>query len=93
MSGQDARSAATVEQLELVPTPRCDFCGHLAWTVERFGRLTHKCACPHRTDSFCQAHPQVCDNFTDIRNEAWRKSYQISELPGSSFEEIFDRAS
>jgi hypothetical protein len=51
--------AASVEQLELVQTPRCDFCGHLAWTLERFG------------------HPQGCDDFTDIRNDAWRKSYQI----------------
>lgn len=89
----DDQAAATTDQLELVPTPRCTFCGHLAWTIERFDRLTHKCSCPRRTDPFCQAHPVVCDDFTDIRNEAWRKSYQIAgPLPGSTFEDLFGGA-
>ncbi len=54
-------------QLELAPTPRCPTCGPLGWTVEKYGRSLHKCACPHRTDAVCQAHPQGCDDFTDIR--------------------------
>jgi hypothetical protein len=35
-------------------------CGGLAWTVEKWGRLTHKHGCPHRTDPFCQTHPEGC---------------------------------
>lgn len=70
------KSAATA-QIERVSTPRCDFCGPLS-AHRREDVYLHKCGCPHRTDSFCQAHPQACDDFTDIRNEAWRNSYIIA---------------
>lgn len=46
---------------------RCDYCGPLDWTVERYGCIAHKCGCPHRTDTFCQAHPLGCDNPGDQR--------------------------
>jgi hypothetical protein len=32
-------------------------CGSLGWTVERYGRVTHKHGCPRRADPFCQTHP------------------------------------
>lgn len=35
-------------------------CGGLQWTVERYGRLTHKHGCPGRTDPWCQQHPGGC---------------------------------
>lgn len=73
-SGSD-QAAATIEQV--AATPRCNHCGNLSWTLKQYGRPAHKCGCPERTDDFCQAHPQGCDDFTDIRNDAWRKSYQI----------------
>jgi hypothetical protein len=73
----DRTSAAATELLERVSTPRCDFCGPLSAHRSEDIYL-HKCGCPHRTDPFCQAHPQVCDDFTDIRNEAWRNSFVCS---------------
>jgi hypothetical protein len=39
--------------------PRCH-CGYLDWTVKQYGQITHKHACPARTDAFCQSHPQGC---------------------------------
>lgn len=75
-AGTYTPSAATA-QFERASTPRCAFCGPLS-AHKRGDIYLHKCACPHRTDPFCQAHPQVCDDFTDIRNEAWRTSYACS---------------
>lgn len=89
------KSAATTEQLELVPEPRCDYCGRLGWTIQGFGQITHKCGCPHRTDEFCQAHPNGCDTVTDIRTRAYQLTHyrggtsQLTEPPGSEFEDIF----
>lgn len=41
--------------------PMCyGFCGSLGWTVEQHGRVTHKQACPHRCEPWCQAHPAGC---------------------------------
>lgn len=41
--------------------PHCkSYCGFLGWTVERYGRITHKHSCPVRTDNFCQSHPTEC---------------------------------
>jgi hypothetical protein len=39
------------------PAKEC-CCGSLAWTQRQHGRLTHKHACPARTDDFCQTHPK-----------------------------------
>jgi hypothetical protein len=36
-------------------------CGSLAWTVEKWGRVTHKHGCPNRTDPWCQSHPAGCE--------------------------------
>lgn len=35
-------------------------CGYLGWTVTQYGRVTHKRLCPHRTEPWCQEHPQGC---------------------------------
>jgi len=35
-------------------------CGSLDWTVEKWGRVTHKHACPNRTEPWCQTHPEWC---------------------------------
>ena len=37
---------------------RCSYCGNLGWTVEKHGRITHKEACPHRTDPWSQLEPK-----------------------------------
>jgi hypothetical protein len=83
-----SKTAPCSAQLELNPEPRCPSCGPLGWTVARYGRVTHKCGCSERTDDFCQTHIH-CDEFTDIRNAAWRNSSQLSELPGSTWADIF----
>lgn len=44
------------------------FCGWLGWTVEEWGRVTHKHACPNRTDPFCQTHPDGCPALIDGSN-------------------------
>lgn len=36
----------------------CDYCGLLDWTIEKYGRVTHKQSCPHRTDPWHQGDPQ-----------------------------------
>lgn len=36
----------------------CDYCGDVGWTVERYGRVTHKRQCPHRRDPWSQTYPQ-----------------------------------
>lgn len=47
--------------------PRCDRCGPLGWTVERYGAIAHKHGCPHNPSSYCQAHPLGCDYGGDQR--------------------------
>lgn len=44
------------------PDPLTEYghCGSLAWTVDRYGRITHKHGCPNRTDPWCQTHPEWC---------------------------------
>lgn len=88
------KSVAAADQLELMPEPRCTYCGPLGWTKARHGRILHKCGCPHRTDDFCQAHPAGCDTFTDVRTRAYRATYhsrvqQLTELPGTTWEDLF----
>jgi len=41
---------------EPAPPPAC-ICGYLGWTVERYGRITHKQSCPARTDLWHQGDP------------------------------------
>ena len=41
----------------LTAEPTCPYCGNLGWTVERYGRVTHKQNCPHRTDVWHQGDP------------------------------------
>jgi hypothetical protein len=36
---------------------RCPYCGWLRWTIDKYGRVTHKQACPHRTDPWHQGDP------------------------------------
>jgi hypothetical protein len=67
------------DQLEAFPLERCDYCGPLEWTKERFGQVTHKCKCPHRSDKFCQAHP----------NGDCKLPVPLTNLPGWTFEDIF----
>jgi hypothetical protein len=50
VTDQEARSAAQDQ-------PTCSYCGWLGWTVEKYGRVTHKQACPHRTDPWHQGDP------------------------------------
>jgi len=38
----------------------CSYCGTLDWTRPRYGRTLHKHACPSRTESSCQSHPEGC---------------------------------
>lgn len=81
------------EQLALDGSSTCAYCGPLAFH-RRNDTYLHKCACPHRTDDFCQAHPDGCDTFTDIRTRAYRATHhssvkQLVELPGTTFEDIF----
>lgn len=61
---------------------RCDFCGPLGWTVERYGAVAHKHDCPHRADTFCQAHPIGCD-----RSELDQRELRVVPIglpPGAS---------
>lgn len=46
---------------------RCDVCGPLGWTVERYGAIAHKHGCPHNPSPYCQAHPIGCDVVADQR--------------------------
>ncbi len=77
------------DQLEAFPVARCDYCGPLEWTKERFGQVMHKHSCQHRNDAFCQAHPQGCEpaKVKPIENPDW----PLKSLPGTSFEDIFAR--
>ena len=53
---------AAVIASEAAPTPMCSpGCGSLQWTVEQWGRVTHKHSCPNRTDPWCQTHPTGCE--------------------------------
>ena len=40
-----------------VPDPADCYCGWLGWTVEQYGRVTHKEGCPARTDPWHQGDP------------------------------------
>lgn len=48
---------------------RCNYCGMLGWTVHELGAVAHKHDCPHRVDTFCQAHPLGCDHGGDQRGQ------------------------
>lgn len=37
----------------------CSYCGDLDWTVEKYGRVTHKEGCPMRRDPWHQGNPTV----------------------------------
>lgn len=39
--------------------PRCSYCGLLGWTVEKYGRITHKEGCPFRGVPWHQGDPGV----------------------------------
>ncbi len=39
---------------------RCDYCGLLDWTRDRYERVLHKHDCPHRAEEACQTHPTGC---------------------------------
>ncbi len=75
------------EQLELIPVERCDHCGPLDWTKNRYGMILHKHSCKRRQDPFCQAHPKGCDaaQVKPVPNPDW----PLKSLPGTSFEDIF----
>lgn len=45
--------AASVAPVET----KCDYCGDLDWTLQGYGRVTHKQSCPHRTDPWHQGEP------------------------------------
>jgi DNA-directed RNA polymerase subunit RPC12/RpoP len=45
-----------------------EYCGSLDWTIEKYGRITHKHGCPNRTDKFCQTHPKDCQDSSAIQN-------------------------
>ncbi len=82
----DSSSAATGDQLELVPIERCDYCGPLEWTKGRYGRVTHKHGCPNRSDTFCQAHPAMCgDPVKPVKNPGW----PLTALRGETWEDLF----
>lgn len=50
---------------------RC-YCGSLDWTVERYGRVTHKEGCPRRTDPWHQGDPQTGELVAGLRGEVDR---------------------
>lgn len=51
---------AVKDEPGVVPTaPLCRYCGSLAWTVAKYGRVTHKQSCRYRTDPWHQSDPQV----------------------------------
>lgn len=37
----------------------CPYCGYLDWTVEMYGRVTHKQDCPMRRDLWHQGNPTI----------------------------------
>ena len=51
----------------MIEAIRCDVCGPLGWTIERYGCITHKHDCSHNPDDFCQAHPRGCELVADQR--------------------------
>lgn len=66
--------------------PRCDYCGDLGWTVRKYGRITHKEACPHRTDPWSQTYPQRTEDGLDVpRNTdvSWFRAQRTEEAPDS----------
>lgn len=38
---------------------RCEYCGSLDWTIERYGIAVHKEACPFRETSYHQGNPPI----------------------------------
>ncbi len=38
---------------------QCSYCGSLDWTIHNYGRVTHKVACPHRTEPWSQQEPHA----------------------------------
>jgi hypothetical protein len=60
LPGAYARSALEASAVPTEPVVEYGFCGSLQWTVEKWGRVTHKHSCPNRTDPFCQTHPENC---------------------------------
>jgi len=54
------RAALASESHPEAPETETPGCGSLHWTVEKWGRVTHKHSCPNRTDPFCQTHPDGC---------------------------------
>jgi hypothetical protein len=59
--------------------PRCDYCGDLGWTVERYGRVTHKQGCPHRTDPWHQGEPLSGDLIREQAEEIKRLEAVVEE--------------
>lgn len=39
------------------PGAHCDYCGSLDWTIQKYGRVTHKRECPRRQDGWHQGNP------------------------------------
>ena len=62
MAGLRAQGYAIRPASEAAPPRPVEygFCGSLQWTVEKWGRVTHKHSCPNRIDPWCQAHPEGC---------------------------------
>lgn len=57
--GRDEATAEMLRRREAaLNLPPCNYCGSLAWTVRNYGRVTHKQACPHRTDPWHQGEPE-----------------------------------
>lgn len=56
-----ASDAASANQ----PSERCDYCGDIEWTAAQYGRVSHKHNCQHRTDPWCQTHPEGCGQEMD----------------------------
>jgi hypothetical protein len=74
----DAKSAQP-EQLE---EPHCDYCGLLGWTVEKYGLVTHKEACPHRADPWSQSHieplvPALATALSEAERERMHETGQL----------------
>lgn len=68
--GSQNKVAATLVERGFGPT--CyGYCGSLGWTVEKFGRVTHKESCPHRCEPWCQSHPDGCPE--DGQPIIWRE--------------------
>lgn len=66
MSGATSRTSAVASGQVSAGTslfgtpaePACPYCGSLTWTLGRYGRVTHKEDCPHRSDPWSQTYPE-----------------------------------